>query len=137
MARYYKRNCGLIAMDMYTNRTTDMVSYTACILDKYKREVEGSRITHDSVHSTFISDAEARVMRRVLVSSVEALAVFLPSCCIGAKARIPKVRFSRIIQEFDVERKPRCTKAQREAEWDAFGEVIRMKGLCVPDSMIE
>jgi hypothetical protein len=132
MVTYYKRKVGTIAVQSI-KCANGFIGYSLYIVDKFKEEIPSTRITVNELHHADAASEIARHAKKELVTMMEDTYSFKPD---PESPRSTKVRFSKIRQEFEVERKEKTSKKAMLAEWDAFGQSMRLLGLCEEDDVI-
>lgn len=81
-----------------------------------------------AVHSEYVSEEDAKKHRKVIVETIK-------DSLKQQKKRKTVVRFNLDDEVFIIEKKQKTSRAEREAEWDTFGQMVRKQGLCEEDTI--
>jgi len=125
---YYKCQQGLIVLQTVIDFDTDAISYKTFVIDTKGYEVAQSHCMFCGVHSEFVEEKDAKKHRKLIVDTIK-------ESLLQYKRRKPIVRFNLDDEVFIIEKKPKITRAEKEAEWDTFGRMVRKQGLCQEDTI--
>lgn len=125
---YYKCQQGLIVLQTVIDFDTKAISYKTFVIDTKGYEVAQSHCMFCGVHSEFVEEKDAKKHRKLIVDTIR-------ESLLQYKQRKPIVRFNLDDEVFIIEKKPKITRADKEAEWDAFGRMVRKQGLCQEDTI--